>query len=63
MRIEIFCAHPFAKRGYYGPGWICERERGGCGASGSGEEGHYTSTIGYFEIPDEILNLKQEPKP
>ena len=52
MRIEIKCAHPVLKRGYYGPGWICEKELGGCGATGSGEEEHYSVVIGYFELPD-----------
>lgn len=50
MRVEIKCAHPRSKRGYYGPGWICETEKGGCGATGSEDRGHWDVVTGYAEI-------------
>jgi len=50
VRVEIKCAHPFAKREYYGPGWICETSKGGCGATGSEERAHYSPVIGYADV-------------
>ena len=52
MRIEIRCSHPISKRKDYGPGWMCETERGGCGATGQGEEGHWHPVIAYAYVPD-----------
>jgi hypothetical protein len=50
-RVEIKCAHPYPKRADYEPGWICEPERGGCGAAGKGDDAMYTRTIFYFDLP------------
>lgn len=55
MKIEIKCTHPFAKRACYGPGWMCEVKKGGCGATGSGEQGHWDVVIGYAEMPEYYL--------
>jgi len=52
MRLEIRCSHPGSKRKNYGPGWICETERGGCGATGDGETGHWDTVIGYVETKE-----------
>ena len=55
MKIEIHCAHPRIKRKDYGDGWICEPDRGGCGATGHEETAHYNPVVGYFYLPDGII--------
>ena len=57
MRFEIKCAHPERKKGYYGPnnGWICETEKGGCGATGGPGGEHYSPIQGYVEIDLDAL--------
>ncbi len=60
MRVEIKCAHPFAKRKDYGPGWMCETDRGGCGATGSGDKGHYNPVLAYADI--ECPNCTPQPE-
>ncbi len=50
-RKAIYCAHPTGARAYCGPGWICERDKGGCGATGSGDKSHWEVVTGYVGAP------------
>lgn len=54
MRIEIKCAHSRAMRVNCLSGWICDTERGGCGATGNGENGDWYPVIAYFDLPDDM---------
>ena len=54
MKIEIRCSHPIEKREYYEPGWYCTN----CGATGVGDTGHWNPVIGFFELPDSLMESK-----
>ena len=55
MIIEIKCAHPPGKRVFYGSGWQCAQEKGGCGSTGSGHEDLNPTSVYFAEISREEI--------
>lgn len=63
MRIEVKCVHPRHKRTDCGSGWMCETEKGGCGATGSGETSHWSTVLYYIDVDlEEIIKACRDSR-